>query len=132
MKSYYFAIILFLLNTTAKAASNPDDIKSKLTNNGVSILDASQEYTEYQYLLLETFDFNPYRNLNSDRIVQIAEGPRLQLKSLKEMLNAGKQIPSEFIENKKDEITDKNLKAIITLINIGFRISPAKNTETGF
>jgi hypothetical protein len=132
MKSYYFSIILFLLNLTVKAAHISDDIKSKLDNNGVSILDVNQEFSEHQYLLLETFDFNPYRNLYSERIVQIADGPRLKLKSLQEMLNAGKQIPSQLIENKKDEITDKNLKAIITLINIGFRISPAKNTETGY
>ena len=133
MKLHYNFSVLFLTISIFVFGKETSDInKQKLSANGITLTNPETTYTDYQYYLLENFDFTAYRNYSSNRLVQIEDGPIIQLSSLLEMQQLGKTIPSRFLEDKKDEIVSANLKSIITLVNIGFRYGPKKHTETGF
>ncbi len=121
--------MLFLQNAWGGNASK---LSQQLATNGVSLSDDTKPYTEHQYYLLTSFDFNPYRNFTSRRLVKIEDGPLIELFSISEMVQQGKIIPAKILEDKKDEVVSKDLKPVITLINIGFKYEPAKNTETGY
>lgn len=133
MKALYMTIVLFLIFNMLSFSSDTYEFnKQKLKENGVTITEKVFNFTDHQFYLLETYDFTPFRNLNSNRIVQIEDGPLIQLFSLNEMIKSGKTISSEILENKKEEIHSDHLKKVITLINIGFKYGPVYNTETGF
>jgi hypothetical protein len=125
-----FGMLLFSYYSYGKTL--PESTKQKLIKNGVKIINEENTYTEHQYYLLQSFDFMSYRNYTTRRIVQIEDGPLVELYSLTEIQQQGQQIPNEYLLNKKDEIINPNLQKIITLINIGFRYGPILNTETGF
>lgn len=129
MRSIYLLILVNLLHFNYIFG---EANQQKLAENGVAIIDKSVSYTEHQYYLLSSFDFDSYRNFSSKRTVQIEDGPLVELLSLSDMQLAGKQIPAELVEQKKGEISSDHLKKVITLINIGFKYPPIKNTETGF
>lgn len=134
MKSFYlFVLLLLSVSAQMLGSSTPREKQQQLSDNGVSITDDSKTYTDHQYYLLSSFDFNPYRNFTTKRTVQIEDGPMIELNSVTEMLQAGKNIPAEITERKRNEIIPATpVKSVITLINIGFRYGPKKNTETGF
>jgi hypothetical protein len=133
MKSFYLTVILLLLIFTQVFAKiTPKEKQQQLSENGISIIDDTKIYTDHQYYLLSTFDFNGYRNYSTKRLVQIEDGPIVELSSITEMQQSGRIIPAATAENKKNEISDSHLKTVITLVNIGFRYGPKKNTETGF
>jgi len=125
-----FGMLLFSFQSYGKTL--PESTKQKLIKNGVKIIDEEKKFTEHQYYLLQSFDFSSYRNYTTRRIVQIEDGPLVELYSLIEIQQQGQQIPDEYLVSKKDEIINPNLQKIITLINIGFRYGPKLNTETGF
>jgi len=125
-----FGMLLFSFQSYGKTL--PESTKQKLIKNGVKIIDEEKNFTEHQYYLLQSFDFSSYRNYTTRRIVQIEDGPLVELYSLIEIQQQGQQIPDEYLVSKKDEIINPNLQKIITLINIGFRYGPKLNTETGF
>lgn len=115
------------------ANGTPREKLQQLTDNGVSIMDNTITYTDHQYYLLSSFDFNPYRNFLTKRIVKIEDGPVIELSSISEMQQADKDMPAEISDKKRNEVIPATpLKSVITLINIGFRYGPKKNTETGF
>lgn len=133
MRKFYILILLsFTLLTIVYGKINPRDKQQQLSENGITLIDNTKSYSDHQYYLLSSFDFNSYRNFETKRIVQIENGPLIELFSLREMQNINKNISSELIEKKKEEKTDSTLKKIITLINIGFLQPPALNTETGY
>lgn len=126
-------ILLLSVSTQISARITPKEKLHQLSENGISLIDNSKIYTDYQYYLLSSFDFNSYRNYSTQRTVQIEDGPLMELSSITEMQQSGKEISADFIEKKKNETAiSSHLKSIITLINIGFRYAPKKNTETGF
>jgi hypothetical protein len=125
-------LLSFTLLTIVYGKINPRDKQQQLSENGITLIDNTKSYSDHQYYLLSSFDFNSYRNFETKRIVQIENGPLIELFSLREMQNINKNISSELIEKKKEEKTDSTLKKIITLINIGFLQPPALNTETGY
>jgi len=126
-----FLAVLFCSNTMFGNDAS-ENTKRRLLKNGVVLMNTEKNYTDHQYYLLQSFDFTPYRNYTTNRTIQIEDGPIIQLLSLTEMQRQGNDIPSEIIQNKKDEVIDSRLKPIITLVNIGFRYGPILNTETGF
>lgn len=133
MKKKLLSVVILLTTFVLVYGNETNDTnKQKLTKNGISIVESDKTYTDYQYDLLANFDFNSYRNYTTTRLVQIEDGPIIQLSSLVEIQKIGKPIPTELLENKKGEAISSNLKSIITLVNIGFRYGPKKNTETGF
>lgn len=133
MKSFFISVVLLLaISIEVSGETTPKEASQQLSENGISLKDKSIIYTDYQYSLLYSFDFNSYRNYSTKRWVQIEDGPLIELSSIIDMQKLGKTISTEIIENKKAEIRETNLKVIITLVNIGFRYGPKKNTETGF
>ncbi|MFN8296436.1 MAG: hypothetical protein U0T69_09590 [Chitinophagales bacterium] len=133
MRKFYILVLLsFTFITVVSGEIVPGDKQQQLTDNGITLLNNTKSYTDYQYYLLSSFDFNSYRNYESKRIVQIENGPLIELSSLTEMQNLNKPISPELLEKKKEEKTDPTLKKIITLINIGFLQPPVLNTERGY
>ncbi|HUM50580.1 MAG TPA: hypothetical protein PK431_02155 [Chitinophagales bacterium] len=133
MKLHYKLLVSLLITSFFVYGNETSDFyKQKLSENGITLNNSENSYSDYQYYLLESFDFTAYRNYNSIRLIQIEDGPIIQLSSLLEMQQLGKTIPTKFLEDKKDEVVSSNLKSIITLVNIGFRYGPKKHTETGF
>ncbi|HRH57943.1 MAG TPA: hypothetical protein PLS10_09835 [Chitinophagales bacterium] len=133
MRKFYILVLLsFTFITVVSGKIVPEDKQEKLSENGIALIDNTKSYTDHQYYLLSSFDFNSYRNYESKRIVQIENGPLIELSSLTEMQNLNKPISSELLEKKKEEKITPTLKKIITLINIGFLQPPVLNTETGY
>ena len=133
MRKFYILVLLsFTFITVVSGKIVPGDKQEKLSENGIALIDNTKSYTDHQYYLLSSFDFNSYRNYESKRIVQIENGPLIELSSLTEMQNLNKAISSELLEKKKEEKITPTLKKIITLINIGFLQPPVLNTETGY
>ena len=132
MKSYHLLIILILSIFTNSFGATPKEKIQQLEGNGVLIIDNIKIYNDYQYYLLSSFDFNAYRNYETRRLLQIEDGPIVELYSITEMQQSGKEIPAKISEDKKNEVLTTHLKSVITLVNIGFRYGPKKNTETGF
>ncbi len=133
MRKFYILVLLsFTFITVVSGKIVPGDKQEKLSENGIALIDNTKSYTDHQYYLLSSFDFNSYRNYESKRIVQIENGPLIELSSLTEMQNLNKPISSELLEKKKEEKITPTLKKIITLINIGFLQPPVLNTETGY
>jgi hypothetical protein len=133
MRKFYILVLLsFTFITVVSGKIVPGDKQEKLSENGIALIDNTKSYTDHQYYLLSSFDFNSYRNYESKRIVQIENGPLIELSSLTEMQNLNKPISSELLEKKKEEKIAPTLKKIITLINIGFLQPPVLNTETGY
>lgn len=133
MKKYLLSVVICLTTCMFIYGNETAEYyKQRLAANGITLTDADKTYTNYQYSLLESFDFNAYRNYNTVRLVQIEDGPLIQLASLIQMQQLGKTVPASMLENKKDEVVSTNLKSVITLVNIGFRYGPKKHTETGF
>lgn len=125
-------MLLLSISIQVSGKITPKEIAQQLSENGISLADKAAIYTDYQYYLLSSFNFNNYRNYTTQRLVQIEDGPLVELSSIVDMQQLGKIITSEIIENKKNEIIATNLKGIITLVNIGFRYGPKKHTETGY
>ena len=133
MRKFYILVLLsFTFITVVSGKIVPGDKQEKLSENGIALIDNTKSYTDHQYYLLSSFDFNSYRNYESKRIVQIENGPLIELSSLTEMQNLNKPISSELLEKKKKKKIAPTLKKIITLINIGFLQPPVLNTETGY
>lgn len=126
----FYGMLLFSLYSSGTTL--PETTQQKLIKNGVKITNEEKNYTEHQYYLLQSFDFTSYRNYTTRRIVQIEDGPLVELYSLTEMLQQGHQISNDYLLSKKDELINPNLLKIVTLINIGFRYGPKLNTESGF
>jgi len=134
MKLFYL-VSLYCLMAFSLPLFGDETTKEKLqqlSKNGINLTDYSQVYTEHQYYLLSSFNFDNYRNYNSRRQVQIQDGPLILLYSLKELKEAGINIPDILIQKKSNEASVINENKVITLVNIGFRYEPAKHTETGF
>lgn len=132
MKLIYILAFLLVSFNVSGTDNNSSEILKKIKENGILLKDETITYTDHQYYLLSSFDFTPYRNYSTKRLILIEDGPMIEILSLSEMQKIGKDIPSEYIELKKNEVEESNLKGIITKINIGFRFGPKKNTETGF
>lgn len=134
MKSVFLLSFIFLMTLTLPGFSNdpPQEKLQQLSQNGVSLQDNTKHYTDHQYYLLSSFNFDAYRNYATKRVVRIEDGPVIELSSLQEMLQNGKSISDDLLQKKSNEVNDANLKRVITLINIGFRYGPIKHTETGF
>lgn len=129
MKLIYLFILISLLSINATLAfSTQQDV----IENGVNIVDKSITYSDHQYYLLASYNFDSYRNYTTKRMVQIEDGPIIELLSITDMQLNGKQISDEIINQKRGETSSAQLKKIITLINIGFKYPAPKNTETGF
>lgn len=130
----YFRLLLLLILSLNQASFATDDSHiQRMQTNGVSFADKTAiVYTDYQLSLLESFNFDVYRNYDSQRIVQIEDGPKIVLESLLDMQNRGKQIPETLLKEKQDRNDSDFQHQIITLINIGFKYAPHYHTESGF
>ena len=129
---YVFILLCFSNSVLSFGKEEENTHTQKLKGNGIELIDNNTIYSDYQYYLLETHNFLKYRNYTTRRVVQIEDGPKLLLYSLKEMMAAGNTIPPEVIEQKKEEVVTSGLIPVITLINIGFKYLPKKDTETGY
>lgn len=128
----YLHSTLLVFSILISSITFGENCTGKQKENGLIILENDLNFTEHQLNLIYSYNFDPYRDYSSERIIQIEGGPKIQLSSLLEMQFIGKNIPEELLNNKKEVQDQSGLKPIITLVNIGFNYLPPKNTETGY
>lgn len=136
MKLFYsnYKLFVFVFIYSIQSCFAIDDLQTqRMQANGVQFTEnANAHYTTYQLSLIETYNFDVYRNYSTTRIIQIEDGPKLELESLVYMQSIGRAVDNQLLLEKSNRVDDNLPHSVITLINIGFKYSPPKHTETGF
>jgi hypothetical protein len=94
------------------------------------------EASEIQFLkihelqLIETYNFDSYRNEKTQREIQLERGPKLILASLNELVSRNINVDPSVILHKSNEEISENQNALITRIDIGLGYTPiSTNSE---
>ena len=96
---------------------------SLFTQKGIVISDTELiKLNDAEAKAILAYDFSMYRNEKTLREVQIKDGPPAKLMSLDEVQKLGMVVDGSILDLKRGEdLSNSNLRPLITLIDIGFR-----------
>lgn len=101
-----------------------------LSNGVILVSSSSNEISSGDKALMLSYNFNYYRRYNNHIKVQLERGPMIELFSIKELQDQGIFVKPEFIEQKKNESLNENIKhEIILRLNIGMGYRAKTNSE---
>jgi hypothetical protein len=66
--------------------------------------------------------FDQFRNEKSRRVIQLQNGPKIELLSFNELKSKGISFNNEAYQSKKGEKPNSQEKKLITLVNIGLGV----------
>lgn len=121
-------ILIFCVIIFSNYRSWSQEAERKLNEAGIKIKSESILNEENKALLLIN-NYDEYREYESRAIVKIKRGPELELFSIKEMQDKGKEYNQDFIKAKQDISKNKYPAKAIPLVDIGYNLTEVKQPK---
>jgi len=98
------------------------EFRSKIEDKGIVFIDVDFELSSDDFFAIYNFSFDQYRNEKSNRIIQLLNGPKIELLSFEQLKTKGIAFDNEVYQSKIGEQINNQEKKLITLVNVGLGV----------
>jgi hypothetical protein len=111
-----------ILSQELSKSQKSNEYRSKIEDKGIVFIDTDFELSVDDFSAIYNFSFDQYRNEKSSRIIQLLNGPKIELLSFEQLKTRGVTFDNDVYQSKIGEQINNQEKKLITLVNVGLGI----------
>lgn len=117
---YLFLLMFTAFNIGVSGQDRSMNSDEDLNAAGIKIKNFSRSLNQSEIAKLSKFNFDEYRKYNQTSLVQIANGPVIELSSLLDITSQGKKVDQTLIDSKRNTDYSTVTHESMPLIHLGF------------
>lgn len=99
-----------------------NEFRTKIEDKGIVFIELDLKLSNDDFYTIYNSSFDQFRNEKSRRVIQLQNGPKIELLSFNELKSKGISFNNEAYQSKKGEKPNSQEKKLITLVNIGLGV----------